>query len=192
MQSSVPAPCPFLLCGFSVPQVGSTPKLGSLREGLCLLCARLRLGASLQLGSLLSAQLGLPASLPGLLQVPTGRGAVALSRRWTHAVKTRRSVRAADCRWLSGDDGAAPAARNLQRLGLPPVRDMREPGYTVRLLLRGETGTDDSFRYWGDRLPYAGQFIEVTSEYHPGTFEARVTRVTPDDEREIHATEVAA
>ncbi len=72
------------------------------------------------------------------------------------------------------------------------MQDLREPGFTVRLLMRGEVSRDDSFWYWGDSLPYVGQFIEVSSEYHREAIEARVTRVTPDDELEIHAFELVA
>jgi hypothetical protein len=70
------------------------------------------------------------------------------------------------------------------------VRDLREPGFTVRLLPRGEVDGDDSFWYWGDSLPYVGQFIEVSSEYYRNAIEARVIRVTPGDDSEIHAFEV--
>jgi hypothetical protein len=63
-------------------------------------------------------------------------------------------------------------------------------GHSVRLVLRGEYGIDSSFWYRGDGLPHAAQVITVESAYHQGPKQARVDRLTPDVNPEIHATEL--
>jgi hypothetical protein len=65
-------------------------------------------------------------------------------------------------------------------------------GHSVRLVLSGEFGIDSSFWYRGEGLPYADQVIVVESVYHAGPKQARVDRVTPDINPEIHATELAS
>jgi hypothetical protein len=79
---------------------------------------------------------------------------------------------------------------DIERAGdrLIDVGDPR--GYKVRLLLGGEYGLDSSFWYRGDSLPYQDQVIEVASDYHAEAKQARVTRVTPDVNPEIHAIEL--
>jgi len=86
--SSSAAPARSLILGcFSVPELSGTAKLGSFGESCCLLHPRLRLGSLLELGSLLPAQLGLPAILPRLLLIPTRWRAARLSRNGTHALR---------------------------------------------------------------------------------------------------------
>jgi hypothetical protein len=64
-------------------------------------------------------------------------------------------------------------------------------GHSVRLVLNGEFGIDSSFWYRRERLPHANQVIEVESVYHADPKQARVDRITPDVNPEIHATELA-
>ena len=58
------------------------------------------------------------------------------------------------------------------------------------LVLSGDYGIDSSFWYRGDSLPYENQVIEITSDHHAEAKQARVTRVTPDINPEIHAIEL--
>jgi hypothetical protein len=63
-------------------------------------------------------------------------------------------------------------------------------GHQVQLRLDGKSSVDSSFWYLGDGLPSEDQVIEITSDYHVEAKQARVTRVTPNVNPEIYATEL--
>ena len=65
-----------------------------------------------------------------------------------------------------------------------------ERSFGVLLISSSEYRIDGAFRYAGAELPKAGDVIRVQDEVAGTEREARVRRVSPEDDLAIHATDV--
>jgi len=71
----------------------------------------------------------------------------------------------------------------------PVVAEMRTY-YSVSLVLKDSDAVDEFYRYYGEQLPEVGEVIAVVRFLRGRATRARVTRVDPDYNPRIAATQI--